>query len=282
MKEQIENNFTFHAATPKRAEKYDTIRNTAKDFALQLNELCPESRELSLAITKLEEVSMWANAAIARNPEKKTEAEKFDEAMNDISSLVVKAGMSSAEALSYPTPWSTIDLFDEPSTREYTREEIVAYAKKEIDNLKNERGYYEIDDNRMGSFLFNMPFSCNLEFVVDSKNRTVVALMKGLHSGGVRSRGKAVADPKDVFNEDIGKAIALYRAMDEEVPDYLIYAPKPKGVRVGDIVGCRNNSLIEPYKINKIAGDRAEDNDGTYLNMSETYLIDDSDRKAYK
>ena len=28
---------------------------------------CPDSRELSVALTKLEEAVMWANAAIARN-----------------------------------------------------------------------------------------------------------------------------------------------------------------------------------------------------------------------
>lgn len=28
---------------------------------------CPDSREKSLAMTKLEECSMWANASIARN-----------------------------------------------------------------------------------------------------------------------------------------------------------------------------------------------------------------------
>jgi hypothetical protein len=32
-----------------------------------INDLCPESREKSLAITNLEQAVMWANAAIARN-----------------------------------------------------------------------------------------------------------------------------------------------------------------------------------------------------------------------
>ena len=31
-----------------------------------LDEYCPESREKSLAVTKLEEVVFWSNAAIAR------------------------------------------------------------------------------------------------------------------------------------------------------------------------------------------------------------------------
>ena len=36
-------------------------------MAERLETLCPDSRELALAITKLEEVVFWANAAIARH-----------------------------------------------------------------------------------------------------------------------------------------------------------------------------------------------------------------------
>jgi hypothetical protein len=66
-KEDLENRFTYHRPITGQPEKYEKIRNTALEFALLLDELCPDSRELSLAITKLEECSMWANASIARN-----------------------------------------------------------------------------------------------------------------------------------------------------------------------------------------------------------------------
>jgi hypothetical protein len=36
-------------------------------LAAYISEKCPESREKSLAITKIEEAVMWANASIARN-----------------------------------------------------------------------------------------------------------------------------------------------------------------------------------------------------------------------
>lgn len=63
----IEKNFTYHAPKEGQPEKYTVIRDTAKGFALLLNECCPDSREKSLAMTKLEECVMWANASIARN-----------------------------------------------------------------------------------------------------------------------------------------------------------------------------------------------------------------------
>ena len=65
--EQIERNFKYHAPKPGQPEKYVHIRETAKGLAEMIEDLCPDSREKSLAMTKLEEAVMWANAAIARN-----------------------------------------------------------------------------------------------------------------------------------------------------------------------------------------------------------------------
>lgn len=67
MNKQIENNFVYHAPKSDQLQRYTDIRNKAKEFALMIDELCPDSREKSLAITKLEECIMWANASIARN-----------------------------------------------------------------------------------------------------------------------------------------------------------------------------------------------------------------------
>lgn len=67
MKQQLENNFRYHAPKEGQPEKYAQIRAGAKELAYLIDELCPQSREKDLAMTKLEEVSMWANASIARN-----------------------------------------------------------------------------------------------------------------------------------------------------------------------------------------------------------------------
>lgn len=65
-KEEIEKNFMYHAPKPGQPETYQNIRGCAKDLATLINEVVPESREKSLAFTKLEEAVMWANAGIAR------------------------------------------------------------------------------------------------------------------------------------------------------------------------------------------------------------------------
>jgi hypothetical protein len=67
MKKLIENNFTYHAPKAGQPAMYQQIREKAKELAYLIDELVPDSREKSLAMTKLEECSMWANAGIARN-----------------------------------------------------------------------------------------------------------------------------------------------------------------------------------------------------------------------
>ncbi len=67
MKERLSANFTYHAPKGNQIERYQVIRDTAKEFAAIVLDCCPDSRETSLAITKIEEAVMWANAAIARN-----------------------------------------------------------------------------------------------------------------------------------------------------------------------------------------------------------------------
>ncbi|MFP4661954.1 MAG: hypothetical protein ACLFPF_07185 [Halanaerobiales bacterium] len=63
----LENRFKYHSPKEGQPEKYSKIRSEAKGLAHLINKTCPDSREKSLAITKLEEVVMWANASIARN-----------------------------------------------------------------------------------------------------------------------------------------------------------------------------------------------------------------------
>lgn len=59
--------FQYH---PPRDEAtrhaHETIRQNCETLARSVDELCPDGREKSLAITKIEEAMMWANAAIAR------------------------------------------------------------------------------------------------------------------------------------------------------------------------------------------------------------------------
>ena len=65
--ERIENDFTYHPPQGSQAARYQELRDAGKSLALKVTQLCPNGRERSTALTKLEEAIMWANAGIARH-----------------------------------------------------------------------------------------------------------------------------------------------------------------------------------------------------------------------
>lgn len=66
LRERIANDFSFHPATDETGPKHGDVRTFCRELANHLIDLVPPSRELSLALTSLEETMMWANAGIAR------------------------------------------------------------------------------------------------------------------------------------------------------------------------------------------------------------------------
>lgn len=64
----INNRFAFHAATTEeKRDAHTSVRQQCRQLADFLNEKLPDGREKSVAITKLEEVMFWGNAALARD-----------------------------------------------------------------------------------------------------------------------------------------------------------------------------------------------------------------------
>lgn len=65
--DRLENDFTYHPPKGDQEARHAAIRGNGLGFAHEILQHTPESREQSLALTKLEECIFWANAAIARN-----------------------------------------------------------------------------------------------------------------------------------------------------------------------------------------------------------------------
>lgn len=65
----INNRFAYHKPTGGKTEYHESVRHHCELLANIIDELVPDGREKSTAITKLEEAMFWANAGIARNPE---------------------------------------------------------------------------------------------------------------------------------------------------------------------------------------------------------------------
>lgn len=131
-----------------------------------------------------------------------------------------------------------------------TREEIVKEAITDVaELLKGE--YYDEDGavfRHVGGIVdFVIRESDRVNFYVNRKKGVVVANLvimavsmfntKTLTPGKVATTGIARCAPSDVFNEHVGKAIALRRALGLPVPAkyYEVGGSAPEGKQVGDV-----------------------------------------------
>ena len=64
---QVEHNLTNHTPDEEGIKSIEALRAKAKEFGRLINEVCPNSREKSLAQTNLEQALMWANASLPRH-----------------------------------------------------------------------------------------------------------------------------------------------------------------------------------------------------------------------
>ncbi len=128
---------------------------------------------------------------------------------------------------------------------------------------------------------------CVVEYVVNSDKRTVVALVRSKRYNDVRARGIAKCDPSDVFNADIGKAIALARALGVDVLIEFVKAVQPTEVVVGHKV--RGNNIPVTYEVTAFHKDVKLDgefgraiaikglNSGAWVGTEQVTIIEDTD-----
>lgn len=65
----LDNRFSYHTPVENQKQRYESIREEVRSLAEVLQRRCPPSRELAIAMTKLDEVMFFANASIARTEE---------------------------------------------------------------------------------------------------------------------------------------------------------------------------------------------------------------------
>lgn len=114
-----------------------------------------------------------------------------------------------------------VDETIEPLTPNQQRAEIIEKAKKFVEVNSNKEHFHVpyCDGSGLTSVIFGS--SDALEFVVNENKRTVVALIKSFSTRHeVYHRGITKCNPNDVFNEHIGKAIALGRALGLDVSEF--------------------------------------------------------------
>lgn len=170
------------------------------------------------------------------------------------------------------------EKFEVEFTANQKRAALIEKAKEFVKEKSNRN--YPMRDGYSGVWLVSNHRKPRhkLEFIVNSKERTVVALIKDTTFGKVVARGIAKCAPGDVFNEWIGKAIALARVLVIDVPQEFLEAVQPDGFAVGQIVGS-DNSLWRSFSIKKIEdyyGSKRLWDINSYAYSESSIIIDDT------
>ncbi|MER1957896.1 MAG: hypothetical protein ABS942_10975 [Solibacillus sp.] len=111
------------------------------------------------------------------------------------------------------------------------RAEMIEKAKVFLEQSKTSVSGKSLDGPNKGQFeTFEAVYSvrepginktaCEAEFIVIEEKRKVICLLRGVNTKKVYHRGFAKCMPSDVFNEHIGKAIALGRALGLDVSEF--------------------------------------------------------------
>ncbi len=79
LQKQVDDVFVYHAPQGSQTERYTMLRKQAHEFACLIITNVPPSRELSMALTRLQEVMMFCNAAIAINEKWSDDGKLFRE-----------------------------------------------------------------------------------------------------------------------------------------------------------------------------------------------------------
>ncbi|MEC0328723.1 hypothetical protein P4H42_03680 [Paenibacillus macerans] len=143
-----------------------------------------------------------------------------------------------------------------PQPKPLTRADIIAKAKADVAELL--RIGQDIDARLPAGTPFCSTFFI-AELHVNREKRVVTALVSstGLY-GDIAERDVAKATakcaPGDVFHAEIGKAIALRKALGLTVPDEYTNAPQPDGPRVGAVVQAfaRDGEPLPPLTVRRV------------------------------
>lgn len=204
--------------------------------------------------------------------------------------VFIKKGV---ETLLY-TGWNgrtvdTVNVYEliesKPLTPNEQRAAIIEKAEKFIwDSLKGQ--YYTVP-GRVISFSNTHGYRArhDFEFIVNTDKRTIVALiLDGDYNNRVCQRGIAKCDPSDVFNEHIGKAIALGRALGLDVSDFE-QAVQPNDFVSGQIIKADHLEHLGEHQLTKVENHRAYfDHNGEKefhwadrINEGDFHIINDTD-----
>lgn len=208
---------------------------------------------------------------------------------------VVEAELAKLHAGETVTPEATPKL---------TRDGVIQQAIDDVKDLLS-REYYAswgrdgvaVESHVGNGVDFRMgDMSDRVDFFINASKGAVVAKLtfdtasKPLKDRTYETQGRAKCAPGDVFNEHIGKAIALRRALGLEVPVeyYEVEARDSDDLAVGDVVSDDEIGCDDVYEISELIGNPSSERypgqafrvngEMGWLASSQVTLINDSSR----
>lgn len=179
-------------------------------------------------------------------PTKPTKSARITALESQVAELTARVTAMEVSQLVKPKPTLTELLATYPTPNEQ-RKAVIERAKVFVKDTINE---YQLSDSE-------------ISFVIDEKKRSVSVTLSHLFSRLTLVKAIAKCDPSDVFNADIGKAIALGRALGLDVTEFTkAVQPTELVPNMRVIDDCRRSVTVEEV--------RAEG----YLDYSEGYTHD--------
>lgn len=154
--------------------------------------------------------------------------------------IVAPAPLAETAALNLPDLFAQFIRDNAPAVRSYLAEiDPVESAEPladvfEIKTPLTRAKVIEMARERVAYLTARLPFNGEIKFRVNRERRTVVA--EGYRNGVRTGKFYAKCAPDDVFNADIGKAIAAERALGLAVTDAFVNAPKPDKAVPGVVI----------------------------------------------
>lgn len=166
-----------------------------------------------------------------------------------------------------------------PMSANQRRKAVIERAKAFVADVEKRAEGNRI--NKDGNSTFNM-LTTKPEYHVNKEKRVVTALVKGVFIPELLEKAIARCAPGDVFNEHIGKAIALAKAYGLDCPKEFTDAPQPE-IAVGQVVedtsgyGNYGNGTVSHFESSLGGKQSYRTTDDGWCFVKYAKIVDDSE-----
>lgn len=162
------------------------------------------------------------------------------------------------------------------------RKKVIADAEKFIEKHTKPNCHVR----GKAAITYDIVYGVDTEFHVNKEKRVITLLLRGAGDGEIMHTEIVRCSPTDIFNETIGKAIAVGRAFNKDITAF-INAPQPSEVAVGQVFKATSHGAVhgQTGKVTEMVPDLDgifgtafyHSIDGGWLGANQVQIIDDTE-----